>query len=365
MSEFTLVGKKEHFAPLPELIDDMGLGPAKIQSHGQLHPRDAQGEILILSLEDPRAISVMSRAHLFTGCFVAIWGDRGLFDQRAQALKKALPFIAGLLDRNSSSLEWLCQLSTLANLAKTHQLAERLSFVGEEFGKLAESASSSTEKLKKIHEKLIPIKRLQHQGVRVLSSFAPGPATGGELYDVFLPPQKDSINVVWASSPSHLTLANLIEQWGLLKKEGDFEDVLGDYLDALNSDGEGSFCSFCIRPSKMAVRGAHFGGGCLYLNGKGIESSCRGPWKREFIGHAQLGLQLNRGDELLATSEGLEALARQNKLHIPDLLKRASSKEGLFSEIFYQLKKNRPGKFLERDVVLISIEISENAIFEV
>lgn len=268
----------------------------------------------------------------------------------------------------------------LGNTANQRQNLLRLAGLGQELDQLTEQTKREITQIKKLHEKIIPVRNEVHKGLTIHSKYAAGSGGGGEFFDFHQ--ENGEFLFILSASTSYLMTSAIITRLEYLRStklskdsirqmiEGIFDDVNSLEIRARGKRNALDLTVIHVDLKRMTLSGNIFGDGIIV--GKtdySINIPRDLPRSMQFIEQSSFSFPLQRGERLVFLSAGVYHNGQgildkmplnkfvQNKLEL-------SSKE-LLNELFYQLKKDLSGDFLNYDASAISIEVDKNAIFQI
>ncbi len=231
-------------------------------------------------------------------------------------------------------------------------------------------------RLKRLHEKLVPLRSEKLKGISIYSKFAAGESAGGEFFDTVCF-EKDVL-ILMASSRSYVASSAILGHFEDLRNSKNFnEKSLENFIASLsyelkkfqNSEVELTLLTLDIR--SMQVKGFNFGAGTIWQNGKALNQANDLDLNPVFVEKAKIDFKVDRGQQILIRSSGFaknleETDLGRNEKWI-EFLKNIDSKSIFekMSELFFKLKKDSKKDFLKTDASVIIIEVDKNAILQV
>lgn len=255
----------------------------------------------------------------------------------------------------------------------------RLAQLGEELGDLTEQMDKEISRVKKIHEKLIPVRNEELKGVKIFSKYAAGETSGGEFFDFYQ--DGNSVFFILSASTSYLMSSTIISRLELLKSvplsNHSIKEMIGGILEDTETLGVSDrggrnaldLLTIKIDLISMSVEGYRFGGGDIVATGDVPKLPSAQELSMAFIDEAYFNFGMQHSDKLVFLSSGIRhnTGGRIGESSTADFIKRelAGPPKELLNELFFQLKKDRDSDFLKHDASAIYIEVNRNGIFKV
>lgn len=247
-------------------------------------------------------------------------------------------------------------------------------------GKILEQSLLELQRVKKMHEKVVPLRHEKIKGVHLYSKFAAGYASGGEFFDIKKDDHQVVIIVTHAKSyvASSIVL-NHFEQFQKLKKvtRESIEDFLEELIDEcreLELIDRDSPETLQLDMLKLDLRtfeyeGYHFGHGAYFSNGTKLSNENERALNENFFEEAHYEGKLDRGEKLIYASPGtLLNFELKGERDLLSKIVREQTPNGpreVLNEIFFQLKKKNEEDFLKFDASVIYLEVDSNAFVQV
>lgn len=247
-------------------------------------------------------------------------------------------------------------------------------------GKILEQSLLELQRVKKIHEKVVPLRHEKIKGVHLYSKFAAGYASGGEFFDIKKDDHQVVIIVTHAKSyvASSIVL-NHFEQFQKIKKVT--REVIEDFLEELIDEcreleliDRDSPETLQLDMLKLDLRtfeyeGYHFGHGAYFSNGTKLSNENERALNENFFEEAHYEGKLDRGEKLIYASPGtLLNFELKGEKDLLSKIVREQTPNGpreVLNEIFFQLKKKNEEDFLKFDASVIYLEVDSNAFVQV
>ncbi|MBH46694.1 MAG: hypothetical protein CME71_00830 [Halobacteriovorax sp.] len=235
---------------------------------------------------------------------------------------------------------------------------------------------SELHRIKKLHERLVPLRGEKIKGLSIHSKFAAGESAGGEFFDTVS--MEREVLILMASSNSYVASSAILGHFEELRsKKSCTDEVLEAFIAALsyelkklqNADVELLLLS--LDTNTMEVRGYNFGGATIWRNGSTVNRANELELNPNFVEKARVEFKLGRGEPILLRSSGyaknLKGTQHESDEKWGDFLKGMEKKSTheKMGELFYLLKKEQTRDFLKTDASAILIEVDKNAILQV
>lgn len=247
-------------------------------------------------------------------------------------------------------------------------------------GKILEQSLIELQRVKKLHEKVVPLRHEKIKNINLYSKFAAGYSSGGEFFDIKKDEKQVIVLVTHAQSyvASSIVLSHF-EQFQKLKdinreKIEDFLENLIDEcreLDLIDRYTPEALQLDIIRLDlrTFEFEGYHFGNGAYFSNGVKLSNENKRALNENFFEEAHYEGILERGQKLIYASPGV--IQNFNSKNENGLLEKVVEQQysngprEILSEIFFQLKKNTDEDFLKFDSSVIYLEVDAHAFIQV
>lgn len=257
---------------------------------------------------------------------------------------------------------------------------KKLLEVGDNLNKMIEFSQSELQRVKRLHEQVVPMKNDNFKGVKILSKFAAGEGSGGEFFDIVKGEQE--VLLLLTNTTSYVASSIILSHFEKLRVYNQFgKDRLSDFLvnlsselkdlDLLDNENPESLQMLVVKIdlNKMKFEGYQFGQTELVSSKGHVLSDNTFPVGKAFLDQAEFSFELERGERLVISSPGVRKNCggiMDNKKYGDFVKERLplGAKE-LLNEVYFQLKKNRDSDFLKFDASVIYIEVDKNVIVEV
>ena len=236
------------------------------------------------------------------------------------------------------------------------------------------------QRVKRLHEQVVPMKNDNFKGVQILSKFAAGEGAGGEFFDIVKGEQE--VLLLLTNTSSYVASSIILSHFEKLRAYNQFgKERLSQFIAGLSAELKDLDLMNVANPSelqilvvkidlnKMRFEGYQFGQTELISSKAHVLATNDLPLEKRFLDRAAFGFDLERGERLVISSPGV----RRNcggfidSQKYEDFLKERlplGARE-LLNEVYFQLKKNRESDFLKFDASVIYIEVDKNVIVEV
>lgn len=318
--------------------------------------------LLLLSIKDWDAFSTFySKMKMEINGTVVLVGDSSNSKNAPLAdLCTVDRFIKGVLNIDEASFLQRPWFNLLINPQIDSIDNDDLEQVGQSIEKVMSAAINELQRVKEIHEKLVPIREETFKGLTATSKFGAGESSGGEFFDIIS--TDNEVLLLLARSRSYLVSSIIMRQFDELRGSSAFTDnKIDNFIDSLNLEVENSkvkeekrkldvlFLRIDIK--KMKARAWKSGNTELLRGSKSIS-------EQEFT--------IERGEKLLILSSGMLDNDPGKKVIIQTAKDNESkSRREILDEVFYTLKREKTSMFFSHDATMIVFEVSKNAIIQI
>lgn len=286
-------------------------------------------------------------------------------------------FIKGYLDQN--------KMKTFAprlikSIIQDVLLQSTVESTQEHLGKVLEQSLLELQRVKKLHEKVVPIRQEKIKGVTLFSKFAAGFSSGGEFFD--LKKSDKEIVIMLTSTKSYVASSVVLGHFEEFQKNGDsskagIEDFLEELIDecrSLDLISRDDYKLLQLDIIRLDLRtyeyeGFHFGKGCYYSDGVKKIPSNKLPINENSFEDSYFHGVLRRGQKLIYISPGAfqnyEEGQQEGKIGNVVLEQFKNGAREILNEAFFQLKKDNEEDFLKYDASIIYLEVDPNAFIQV
>lgn len=255
-----------------------------------------------------------------------------------------------------------------------------LSETGMKMTHVMSMALGELSRVKKLHERLVPLRNEIFKGLKVYSKFAAGEGSGGEFFDLFASDQH--VNFILSSATSYVASSVILSHFEDLRKiehinrkaqESFLEDLTNELREMQLIDRDRpemlELAVGQIDLRSMQISGFFFGRNVITSAQEQILNENSYPLNENFYEKSYFETKLHRGERYILFSPGIKknTEAKIANLSYKEFLK-GNSKEttkNLINEIFFQLKKSDRREFLKYDATIICFEVDPNVIVQV
>lgn len=233
------------------------------------------------------------------------------------------------------------------------------------------------QRVKRLHESLVPLRVEKLKSITLASKFAAGEASGGEFYDVIKSDRQ--FVLLMSHANSYLMTSLILSHFEVLKNEQNlsremleqFVKNLAQEARQIETDKKNEVQLFLLKIdlNSLNTEGYLFGETQLVSNTRGTPHSNSYPFDAAFTEQAYFSHKLERGQKYCLLSPGIKK--NQNGLldgvdsarFVLDRIEMDYTH--ILNEIFYQLKRGRTESFLNFDATAIIIEVNSNVIVQI
>lgn len=250
--------------------------------------------------------------------------------------------------------------------------------IGQSLNQLVTQSLRELQRVKKIHETLVPLRCEKIKGLTIHSKFAAGESSGGEFYDVV---EGDREFVIMIShTSSYVASSMVLSEFDLFRQKKSFsQSDLEDFSLKIGKKIKGTIPDkdfhnthlFLARVDmkSLLIEGVNWGKFQLISDDKFFVGENNYFIDESFLSNVSFASKLNRSCQYAVISPGLRRccddrmLGKELLSYLKELLPEGAQK--FLQEIFYQLKKDRDSSFLEYDATSIFIEVDQNVIVQI
>lgn len=318
--------------------------------------------VLLLSIDDWDIFNKFYTENKMqiNGNVILVGNSNGLRNKKLEELCNVDRFIKGVINTDNPRYLQRPWFNLLINPQIESIDSEDLNEVGQNLERVMAAAINELQRVKEIHEKLVPIREESFKGLTAASKFGAGESSGGEFFDVIT--TDNEVLLLLARSRSYLVSSIIMKQFDGLRGSSAFGDnKIDDFINGLNVEIENSKVKeekrkldvLFIRMDLKKMKGRVWKSGNteLILNSKSVETD-------EF--------SIERGEKLIVLSSGLLDNSPGREVVKNVAVKNVhKSRRELLDEVFYTLKKEKTGMFFNHDATMIVFEVSKNAIIQI
>lgn len=289
--------------------------------------------------------------------------------------------IEGVIDVSKNIKVYYPMLKSILRKNKALGMAFGIGNIGENLTRALTSSFNELSRIKKLHERLVPMRSEKIKGLEITSKFAAGLSSGGEFFDIF---KNDSSAVLLLSSAkSYVSSSVVLTHFEKFSEQKDFsknsfeeflEEIINECreLELIKRDEpellQLALIHFDLK--KLVYTGYMFGNfSVLSLDSGLIHAANQYPLNENFVEKSFISGALKRSDKLAIVSPGvkmnLEKGIEGKSVDEYCLGELKSTPKVFLNEVFFQLKKGLSGEFLNHDSSILHIEVDQNAIIEV
>jgi len=295
------------------------------------------------------------------------------FLENIAAIKHVLVF-----DFNQQSI--LLNFQTILKIFAMDEDAEKLAALSAQMDGVMTDAFQELQRAKRLHSKLVPIRKQETKGFTISSKYGAGLANGGEFFDSIL----DDNCLIFFCTASNSYVQNSVILTGFedFKARGKYsKDQLELFLTNLSSE-----CAklntttsddrlplevllMKIDLSSMSANIWQFGKFSWLSSDGEVSEGNQFPLAPAFFDKSFRNYKFCRGEKILILSPGFAYNSKGflKKQPILRFAKEQLASEGreVLDELFFQLKKDKDQEFLDFDASAFHFEVNKNAIFQI
>lgn len=259
------------------------------------------------------------------------------------------------IDYNTPLLKNYINLNFSAHAISLNELARDLE-------KIHDFTKSQLVQIKDLHEKLVKVRVDSLKGVSITSKFMAGEKSGGEFFDMI---QTDhNFLFIQAGSDSYILSSLLISEMENLKTSFSTIDIIEQIeqfkktikYHAQETGAELNYCIINIDTKTLLAECQFEGSGLLYFQNNLIDFSRPVKFKMKPLNKLHLlssGALKNLKE--LNPNFSVESFYQKNK----DL-----QNNELINEFFFEVSRNKSGKFLVYDALMTVIEVEQKVLYK-
>jgi hypothetical protein len=249
--------------------------------------------------------------------------------------------------------------------------------LGEGLDNLVAQSLRELQRVKKLHEALVPMRLEKLKSMNLASKFAAGEASGGEFYDVIRNDRQ--VILLMSHAMSYLTTSIILSHFESLKNEQNVtSESLALFIKSLAKEcrqveaepqKEVQLFVLKIDLNSLNAEGYLFGQSQMISTTRGTPNSNKYPFDAAFSEQAHFTMKFERGLKYCLLSPGVH----KNGNGLLDgvdsarfVLERIEGESShVLNEVFYQLKRGRTENFLDFDATAIIIEVNSHVIVQI
>jgi hypothetical protein len=272
-----------------------------------------------------------------------------------------------VINLNQELSHYIPTLKTFTKLSKK--------LTNEKVGRLYERTSAKLERIKKIHEKVVPVRVEKTKNVSVLSKYAAGTSRGGDFFDISS--NENNITLLMSTTKSYITSTVVTSHFEKIQNslpsrpiyEDSLENLINECrdLELISREEPDLLELFLINIDlrKLSYFGFQFGRfQCFSTNAQNDYHINEAPLNENFVEECFIEGKLLPGEKLAILSPGIYKNLDRSLDQFKEI-EKTSSKD-LLNNIFFNLKKeNDFNDFLKFDSTVAIIEVSSNVLVQV
>ncbi len=288
---------------------------------------------------------------------------------------------ASLADLSALKGNVLVDYGLLKNANAGQEEALLLAAMSKELNSLIEKTLGELQRVKKLHEQIVPLREESIKGLKLLSKYGAGESSGGDFFDVIK--GEGEMLLLMTSSSSYVVSSMILSHFDVLRAKKNLNrSSMEGFLTSVMSEVEKVAAENPKRKAappqcfiaridlkRKTVEGFVFGGCEFFSSGKNYIAGNDFQVNPAFFDQAWFELKMERGERFLLLSPGLRKNCQEFIDGRPYISWLRDSLQGeprnMLHEIFYQLKKNRERDFLAYDASVIYIEVDQHALVQV
>lgn len=305
----------------------------------------------------------------------------GIEEEQIKNIRKIFDkSLLGFIDISQPALLHVPWFKRIANESKILGTGAEKGIGQVHMGKVLEQSLKELQRVKRIHEGLVPLRHEKVKNINVFSKFAAGYASGGEFFDLIKDDGK--VVILVSHTNSYVSSSIILNHFEELQKSKEknkecleifLENLIDECreLDLIDRDNPDTFQLdiLSLDLKRFKYEGFHFGKAGYFSNGVKISKENSFALNENSFEETYYEGTLQRGERFVYISPGV--LANFKERSSEDLLDKIIKEQiingprELLNEIFFQLKKNNKDEFLKYDASVIYLEVDENAFIQV
>lgn len=290
-----------------------------------------------------------------------------LFDNEDMVSTLDLEVFDVFINSNSKLENSIPILKTFTKLSKK--------LTTEKVSRLYERTSAKLESIKRIHEKVVPIRIEKTKNVSIFSKYAAGTSRGGDFFDIST--NDNQITFLMSSTHSYITSTIITSYFEKIQNvdasKEKYEDILEDLInecrdhELINREKPDllEIYLMAIDLKKLSYFGYQFGRfQCFSTNNKNDNPINEYPLNENFIEEGYFYGKLLPGEKLSILSPGVFKNLGKNFSEFKKIENNTS--KNLLNNIFFNLKReNNFEDFLKFDSTVAVIEVNSNVLVQI
>lgn len=298
--------------------------------------------------------------------------SEGVSEKDARKLEERQNFVSFIAQRETPFFR--NSLKSFFELSSVHAIEDKID-------NALEIASKELIRIKKFHEKMVPMRKDSFRGIDIVSKFCAGESSGGEFFDFFESERK--IVILMTQCNSYLLSSSVLMQMEILKGRGQYglaelEDLVKSLIGELSVLQESSrkklslsLCFVVIDRASLEVEGHVFGEfDSIGEKGDSLFYSNNYPVSQSFFEKSYFKSKMQRGGKYFFISPGVhlntgDRIEGESVMGFLRETLKENNPNNVINELFYQMKKHKTSAFLEYDATVISLEVKDNVIVKI
>jgi len=275
----------------------------------------------------------------------------------------------------------LVDYALLKNPKASQEETLLLAAMSKELNSLIEKNLAELQRIKKLHEQIVPLREETIKGLQLLSKYGAGESSGGDFFDIVK--NEGEMLLLMTSSSSYVVSSMILSHFDTLRGKKNFDrSMMETFLTSIWNDVEKVAAEnpkrkaappecFIVRIDlkRYMIEGFIFGGCEFISTSKNYIAGNKWQINPTFFDRAWFEVKIERGERFLLLSPGVQKNCKELIDGRPYLSWLRDSLQGepksLLHEIFYQLKKKRERDFLAYDASVIFVEVNHHALVQV
>lgn len=255
---------------------------------------------------------------------------------------------------------------------KSNETRQEFAVMAKKLNKLLTVGAEQTEKIKKIHKRLIKLRSETIRPFILTGRYAPGSSSGGEFYDIFKSEQELILLITSACTfqSSSAVMSFISEQKAARSGMGNFQEFKSLIISSLQRIGKADalFEFFLIKIDLKNIQSEIYSQGNFVL----IANRTINDKTKVIVfdkNKSEINFQYKRGDKIIILSPGVQKNFKEQTIAGKNYLNFIISQmdgqiKDLLNELFFQLKRISASDFSEYDATMVALEVEINAILK-
>jgi hypothetical protein len=253
-----------------------------------------------------------------------------------------------------------------------------LAEISENLTEVVEYTLSELQRVKTIHERLVPVRADDLKGLKISSKFAAGESSGGEFYDIIK--NENECLVLLSNSKSYVISSLILSNFEIFREQNSFSnELIKQFIENINNEiisrelpekrKEVDLFIARVDLKKMTLDGYSVGKSELVTSEGQFITTNNFNLDNETLEESKISLRMSRGEKLMLLSPGIKSncdglLGGMSHLSFAKDQVKSESRQAL-DEMFFQLKRFTNTSFLKDDASIIIFEVKPNVIVQV